>query len=829
MLEQVEDSMDCSSPSTDRQKTTSKSAEELVLYPNSKPVRGLITGFYKATETFRIDFAVNKALRIRMDTGFIQGSIFESKEYSCRCEFHLKDEISDSRGVTEYLDAKLRQYECRNGKVGYMLGKIVKSDWGDDGVFLGIISEYAKGNRFKIVYMDGDDEWGVFSTEQDFKVFRLEDGGDRLIQWFDLNIKELRAAGEDIKIKKSTTLKHHTPTPVKKPSTRVQESKDKPSSEMQNKKKNKKAIFSGAFTSAFLESSKIEDNNTPLSDVDDLVAKKQTNGDKSTLLTKAEDRLELADKAPPQGSIKRTHVQAEDNQRKPSPIKRTKIKNQVTLFTSLTFHIVYQNEVTMETEVIQEEPPAGATQSSDVMDIKQQEKTPCHLLQVEAKMEFVSPPPLITEESRSTSGSLSTSLTKASPRVLSPTMSRKPVSYSSVEIGLEMQNLISELENLTQSKDKIVHATTTATAVARYGGAKRVIDALFDQIKEPVGEERKISLFYLCDSILQFAAKDKQRTEAGKSAGETIMFLELVQGRLTELVEHLAHDYECYKKLKRVLGLWKERKVLSCEALDCALAKVEALSTQHAQSIEDDTFKEQGKTVLYVRRSDGPECSRVVLSKTFSTMGSLNEVMKLPNTLQNLTVKKYSRSDWDAIDNEIQRQEFANSRTPRDTFLPSRSRGQTRGKESLSFRKEFEIMPPLPQCSPMDIDDPNFIPPLPPGSPPDDDPNFVPPLPSSPPPPIPKTQHHSSHEDYATMHHPLRDRDYSPMKPWERPHAEGRYYHDMYPNQPPLPRGNPPPPPQSLPPHLVNHGYHYQPSWPPSHHRSHHDQGLFLD
>lgn len=388
------------------------------------------------------------------------------------------------------------------------------------------------------------------------------------------------------------------------------------------------------------------------------------------------------------------------------------------------------------------------------------------------------------------------------------------MAYSSVEIGLEMQNLISDLEHLTQSKEKIVKATNTANAVAKYGGAKRVIDALFDQIREPVGEERRISLFYLCDSILQSAAKEKHKNEANRSSGATSLFLELVESRLTELVEHLSEDYDCYKKLKRVLILWKERKVLNSEALDLALSKVEELSSRHGRSIEDDEFKDQGKTVLYVRSIDGPECSRMILSKTFSSLGNLQEVMELPEGLKNLTIRNFSRKDWDSIDDEIQQQGFAHSHPP---GLSSRTRSHSR------VRRSHLGPPPLPRYSPMDIDDPNFIPPLPPGSPPDEDPNFIPPLPSSPPPMGPKPRPFAHQTEYPPFSM-SGGRNRSPMNPWERPPmGQGRYPPDHpYPNQPPLPRGNPP---QSLPPHLMNHGYHYQPPWPPSHPQPHQNQG----
>lgn len=229
--------------------------------------------------------------------GLISDSVFESQKFNCKCEFHTTGEIKDSKQVSEYLVSNLRQQRHRKGKVGYMLGKIIKvrnpgasiliysgflqSDWGDDGVFLGVISEYAKGNRFRLVYMDGDDEWGVFLQEQDFKVFQLEDGGSRLIHWFDLNFKDLRAAGEDSKNNKKTIIKSTITTTttrstaiIKQTATLVREEKKK-SSEIQTKKKNKNSAFSGAFASAFLESTKIEKDSSA-SEPEDLIPDKIT-------------------------------------------------------------------------------------------------------------------------------------------------------------------------------------------------------------------------------------------------------------------------------------------------------------------------------------------------------------------------------------------------------------------------------------------------------------------------------------------------------------------------------------------------------------------------
>ena len=268
---------------------------------------------------------------------------------------------------------------------------------------------------------------------------------------------------------------------------------------------------------------------------------------------------------------------------------------------------------------------------------------------------------------------------------------RRSMTYSSVEIGLEMQNMENHLDNLTQSRERIAKATEVAISVARCGGAKRVIDAVLVQIKEPVGAERKIALFYLLDSILQYASRDKQKFAEGRSSGETIIFLELVEARLNELVETLSDEYDSYTKLEKVLELWKERQFFAAKTMQTALEWLAARSGKHARFIEDDKLRNKGFVPYYVRNSHAPQCHRVILKRIFASVGSLQDA---PGALMHKEMKLFQKSEWDEIDSEI-----------KSTF---KSRGVSLmrqvGMRDVEFRR-----PSKPLWSSDDIRWPEFI------------------------------------------------------------------------------------------------------------------------
>lgn len=213
-----------------------------------------------------------------------------------------------------------------------------------------------------------------------------------------------------------------------------------------------------------------------------------------------------------------------------------------------------------------------------------------------------------------------------------------------------MQSFEQHLTHLTQSRERIAKATTSALAVARCGGAKRVVDAVMLQIKEPVGSERRVALFYLLDSILHHAQRAK--CKAG-GQHESIAFLDLVESKLKELVEVLCVEYDSYTKMEKVLELWKERQLFKIETMDTALEWLHAESGRHARAIEDDRLRSQGMTPYYIRDSKGPKCKRIVLSRVFATAGRLSEYMSVPESLAHKGVRKYERRLWDIIDSDI--------------------------------------------------------------------------------------------------------------------------------------------------------------------------------
>ena len=217
-----------------------------------------------------------------------------------------------------------------------------------------------------------------------------------------------------------------------------------------------------------------------------------------------------------------------------------------------------------------------------------------------------------------------------------------------------MQTFEKHLENLTVSRDRIAKATNVATSLAHCGGAKHAIDAVMIQMKEPVGAERKITLFYLLDSILQCSHKDRARAPLGKSTGETIVFLELVESHLKEIVETLSEEYDSYTKLEKVLELWKEWHLFSAESMDRALTWLHERSGKHERFLEDDRLRSEKRIPYYIRSPEGPQCHRVILSSVFASVGSIPECLSIPSTVSGRKLEKYEKSAWDEIDKAIE-------------------------------------------------------------------------------------------------------------------------------------------------------------------------------
>lgn len=136
---------------------------------------------------------------------------------------------------------------------------------------MGILVEYQFGNKFRVAYADGDDEWGVFQDE--FTAFDLVDGGRRRVEWFDLSSRDLKAAG--------TNQEANPPTESAQGMARQRRGSNEerggqlpddasqrlPSSRASQKKPQKQ----GAFTSAFILSSgldPVEPSSAPDTSVD---------------------------------------------------------------------------------------------------------------------------------------------------------------------------------------------------------------------------------------------------------------------------------------------------------------------------------------------------------------------------------------------------------------------------------------------------------------------------------------------------------------------------------------------------------------------------------
>ena len=126
-------------------------------------------------------------------------------------------------------------------------------------MFLGIIVNYQKGQKFQIKYMDGDDEWGTFVKE--FTAFDLEDGGQRKIAWFDLRRDGLKAAGKEPSARQRRGPSREKPTVA----SEDREIKEATSSMLDDIIHNvlKPQKPKDAFISAFRQEFKTEHNGTP--------------------------------------------------------------------------------------------------------------------------------------------------------------------------------------------------------------------------------------------------------------------------------------------------------------------------------------------------------------------------------------------------------------------------------------------------------------------------------------------------------------------------------------------------------------------------------------
>lgn len=86
----------------------------------------MVTGYYREDVSFRIDFYPNAA-RLKHDTGVVsEKRTFESYKFAVRCQIDIGDKVQDSPTAREYFNRSLVDYEQRGGKIGYMLGKVLK-------------------------------------------------------------------------------------------------------------------------------------------------------------------------------------------------------------------------------------------------------------------------------------------------------------------------------------------------------------------------------------------------------------------------------------------------------------------------------------------------------------------------------------------------------------------------------------------------------------------------------------------------------------------------------------------------------------------------------
>lgn len=232
----------------------------------------------------------------------------------------------------------------------------------------------------------------------------------------------------------------------------------------------------------------------------------------------------------------------------------------------------------------------------------------------------------------------------------------------------EIESFEKQLDHLTVSKERIWKATLSVASLASCGGAQRAIELIAVHIKEPVGAERRVTLFYLLDSIVQYAHKDRMRHFVGRSSGTLVVYLQMIESHLKEFVDVMGEEYESYYKAEKVLELWRDREIFPAEKMQQALSWLHEHSEKYAQEIEDEALRLQDMIPHYVRQNDGPQCRRVMISNPFVTLSQLLDKYSISG-LEGKHVPKYKKEDWEKIDAEIATARKSSSKIPFSTSL----------------------------------------------------------------------------------------------------------------------------------------------------------------
>ncbi|CAD7705016.1 unnamed protein product [Ostreobium quekettii] len=152
---------------------------------------GLITGYYRKDGQYRVDFASGEK---DVETGCFCEDAFLTEDNK-RLRFRCGGVVPSSWEMVQYAFGQGPRQRDRRGRGRSadlpLLGKAVKADWGDEGVFLGRIEDY-KDRKWQIHYSDNDVEWGEFA--KGYSEFSVGNAV-RKLTWFDADPMLLAANG----------------------------------------------------------------------------------------------------------------------------------------------------------------------------------------------------------------------------------------------------------------------------------------------------------------------------------------------------------------------------------------------------------------------------------------------------------------------------------------------------------------------------------------------------------------------------------------------------------------------------------------------------------
>ncbi|CAD7699644.1 unnamed protein product [Ostreobium quekettii] len=149
---------------------------------------GLVTGYYRKDMQYRVDLA---SVKKPVETGCFLKDVFLTEDGK-RLKLRCRGVATDSQEMACYFGSLAGQHGDNKGRGRApdppLLGRAVKANWGEEGVFLGKVEDYKDG-KWLIHYPDGDDEWGDFDNA--YSEFNIANAV-RKLTWYDIDPMSLQ-------------------------------------------------------------------------------------------------------------------------------------------------------------------------------------------------------------------------------------------------------------------------------------------------------------------------------------------------------------------------------------------------------------------------------------------------------------------------------------------------------------------------------------------------------------------------------------------------------------------------------------------------------------